>query len=71
MGAGAHLEVRAALRLAQVGGGARGAPAVLREEPVVPDAFLLAGVEVVGARDAELVPRGDDRFDQLVLFRNG
>src|SRR6266508_6182617 len=47
------------------------APAVPGREVVVPNTFLDGAVEVVVARNVELVACRDDRFDQLVFSADG
>ena len=47
------------------------APAVPGTEVIVANTFLDRAVEVVVARNVELIARGDDRFDQLVFSADG
>src|SRR5205814_1518631 len=47
------------------------APSVLGAEMVIADTFLNGAVEVVVARNVELIASSDDGFDQLVFYADG
>jgi hypothetical protein len=61
-----HGKVRPAAGGLEISIGRAAAPPMPREELVVTDALLLRTVEVVVARNAELVGPADDRLDELV-----
>ena len=70
-GSGGDPQIAPVTRGSEIRNRGAAAPAVLGAEMVIADTFLNGAVEVVVARNVELIARGDDGFDQLVFSADG
>ena len=68
MSFGFHPQIGPPFRRIQIGDRAAAAQTVAGEQLIVARAFLVAVVEIVVARHAELPGSGDDRLHEFLLF---